>query len=116
MDNVEEYKGLDRREHLLRPECAREFGKIAEAQKNNAEFRNEVRTELADIKKSLADIPDIKTMLAEHLGQAGGGWQRIKALEDSLDKLDKRIWAERLTTGAITGTVMLLINHFVGAA
>lgn len=102
-----------RHQHEMRPECAREFGKLSAEAKAHSEFRAEVRADLAELKTQLADLADIKEMLAEHIGQSTGGWQRIETLENHQSKLEDRMWGERLKSGGIVGILILAIQFLI---
>lgn len=99
--------------HDMRPGCAKEFGKIQAQQEMNQEFRIEVRHEFQNLKEALGDIVDIKAMLAEHIGAAGGGWDRIEALEANHKLIESRMWQDRLKTSGVTGLIILLADFLI---
>lgn len=107
--------------HHLRPECAKEFGKIEASLANHRRFREEVRSELRDIKiqiESLTSsvtvgVSDIRNMLAEHIGESHGVHHRIKSLESDIDNVESRLWSERLKASAITGGLVFVIEFLL---
>ena len=108
-------------EHSMRPECAKEFGKIEASLANHRRFREEVRGELRDIKMQIetlsssvtGGVSDIRNMLAEHIGESHGVQHRIKSLESDIDNVEARLWSERLKASAITGGLVFVIEFLL---
>lgn len=100
-------------EHDLRPGCAKEFGRLQEAQRNNHEFKEEMRHDLDEIRRAMSDIPEIKTMLVAHIGESTGGWQRIEALEQDIVRIEDKMWSERLKASGLTGSLLLLGSYLL---
>jgi hypothetical protein len=101
-------------DHSMRPECAKEFGKIEANLHEHAIFRTEVRTELRGLKEQIESVQtgvaEIHRLLSGHLGEAGGGWERIRDLESSLKRMDDRMWTERLKTGGVVTACVAVLQ------
>ena len=100
--------------HSMRPECAKEFGRIEANLNEHANFRREVRSELKDLKEKMetinSGVAEIHRLLSGHLGEAGGGWDRIAKVEKSLTKIEDRMWAERLKTGGVVALCVAFLQ------
>jgi hypothetical protein len=97
-------------DHELRPECAREFGRIQAAEEAAREFRAEVRNSLGDIKD---DVADMKEMLANHVGVATSVVDRIEAAEEDIDIINDRMWRERVISAGGAGGVFALLSWLI---
>lgn len=110
--------------HDLRPECAKEFGKIQAREEAHSDFRVEVRSELKSINDNMKTLPEIKELLSKHIGESGGGWQRIEKLEENQKELTEKhdslktgVWQDRVKTSGLTATLFMtaqfLLSHWL---
>jgi len=97
-------------DHKMRPDCAKEFGKIEATLHEHETFRREVKESLSDIKRSLETIVEIKEMLAVMNTERAAEIARVAALEATGDKLDRRMWGERVKIGGFSVVLVGLIK------
>ena len=92
-------------DHELRPECAKEFGKISTALEGQKELRS-------DQKVMMSDLGEIKTMLVAHIALDDGRNARLDSFESGLDKLDGRVYSISAKVAGVVG-ILIVIAHYV---
>lgn len=117
--------------HDLRPECAKEFGRIHRSLEFHQEWRTEQRQSLLNIQKEVEkltgngnrgriddiflDLAEIKTMLISHIAEATARDHRLDAHAARLDKLDSRIYTVAIGAAGLTALLIplgkMLVEH-----
>jgi len=93
----------------VRPQCAREFGKLQAEAEAHREFRTEVRKDLTEIKAQMAGIHDIKELIASMNPTQASMQERVEKLESSVSEM----WKDRIKTAGASSGAMTVIYVLV---
>ena len=117
-------------DHMMRSECAKEFGAIKTALDFHKEWRIEQTHKLDLIQKEVekltgngnrgkidelfSKLGSLESLIATHIAIAESSQHRIEQLEAKTTRLEERIYSTALKVAGVIGVVTLLL-HWLGS-
>ena len=92
-------------DHTMRPECAKEFGKLETYAKVQAEFRLSMEKDIRELKQVNMDM---REMLAGHLSRSESVLGRLKVVEDEQRRMNKSIMSLGVKIGSVIAVLQVI--------